>query len=308
MSAFLGYNMLPDWREEALSPPSFHDRSYMTSVTASGHPKSIELKRGHVLAGGIRAVEEVALAESVTYVDLDGDSFNETAEITIDLSDYDLNEIRVFYPGEGGDESWEIRPIKITSERIRIPLWLIVRPELTEPTCLDSVNGDDAESYLETVDIYRVYNDTSNQVTLLWEENCACGSEDVCTHRAYDNCLRVRDSELGYVVYNPRAYVEPSAVYIRYYSGWRGRVSRPLVELDPIWKTAIAYYAAGLLQNVCACCDDTLPGFVNKWSEDITRIGKDVAYRSTNRQIENIFGIPTQGAWYAYSMCKLRKL
>ena len=308
ISAYVGYNLLPDWREESLSPSPYYDRNYTSPVMASGYPKSIELKRGHVLAGGFRAVEEVSLGEALVYNDFDNDGTDETAEIVIDLSDYDLNEIRVFYPGETGDETWEIRPIKVQSDRIRIPMWLIVKPELIGPTCQDSVDGDNPDNYLDTVDIYRVYNDTTTQVTLLWEENCACGENDVCTHRAYDNCLRVRDSELGYVVYNPNLYREPSALYIRYYSGWRGKVQRPLVELDPIWKPVIAYYAAGLLQNVCACCDDNLPGYVNQWSEDISRISKEVAYRATTRQMENIFGISTKGAWYAYNMCRLRKL
>src|SRR5688572_25345186 len=43
LSNYVGYNLLPDWNDEVLSPPQFYKPEYISAFTTRGKPKSIQV-------------------------------------------------------------------------------------------------------------------------------------------------------------------------------------------------------------------------------------------------------------------------
>jgi hypothetical protein len=165
------------------------------------------------------------------------------------------------------------------------------------------------EIYLKEVDIYRVYNDTDVQATLIYEPSPSCNP--TCQETTIGNCVYVRDNELGEVVYNPRLLTEPDIVELYYYSGYTGSGIRPYTNLDTYWRYPVAYLAASLLDREPRnCCGGNESFLVSQWKEDVSKSDekKKVSYFATQRQIENQFGISTKGAWYAYLRATAKKL
>jgi hypothetical protein len=309
ISSWVGYNLMPDWNKDKLPTRNHYDSLTRTPFTGSGRPKSIQVKRRHVLAAGVKRKEPVYLDVETVFVDKDGDGFRETVQVYADLSGYNTDEIRVFYPLEDGSEEWEIRPITVYSDRIEFPVYLAVHRQLIEQICPDPLEGRDEEIYLKEVDIYRVYNDTDVQATLIYEPSPSCNP--TCQETTIGNCVYVRDNELGEVVYNPRLLTEPDIVELYYYSGYTGSGIRPYTNLDTYWRYPVAYLAASLLDREPRnCCGGNESFLVSQWKEDVSKSDekKKVSYFATQRQIENQFGISTKGAWYAYLRATAKKL
>lgn len=314
ISEYVNYNLLPDWDVEVLRTPKFHVPEYTSNITSQFRPKSVRLSRRHIRAGGIRTKTIIDEELPIAFIDKDGDGFNETAQLTLDLSSYDDNEIRIYYPGQDGEDAWEIRPIKIRGNVIEFPVWLIVRPEFTDTNCVEALLPTD-DIYLASVDIYRVYNDTSTQARLIYEPNTFECAEEDCDQSYSEGCLYVRDERRGYVVYNPTLAQEPDKVELHYYSGWvDNHRDRPLVELDPYWKTTIAYLAAGLLdRDPRGCCGSNDSYLLSTWRDDMALRTDAKGQRSktfavTQFLIENPFGVTTRGAWAAYTRAAARRV
>lgn len=309
ISNFVGYNLLADWNSDELPTVRYHDSRLRSNVSGSGKPKSLAVKRKHVLTAGVKRKELIEEDVTLTLVDRDGDGFNETVQVFIDLSTYNLDEVRVYYPAEDGSDDWEIRPIKVFQDRIEFPIWLIVRRQLIEQICPDPVDGRDADNFLEEVDVYRVYNDPDIQATLIYSphRNCSNG----CTDTTVGNCVYVEDGELGYVTYNTGFLEEPDKVRLNYYSGYRGTEPRPLVNLDTYWKYPVAYLAVSLLDREPRnCCGGNESFLVSQWKADVSKTDKKSgqSFYATTKQLENIFGISTKGAWYAYTRALQKKV
>lgn len=315
----VSYNLVPDWEErEILNPPRYYNPSYQSNVTIRGAPKSVQLSRRHVLAGGVRAKSAIQTNALISRVDLDGDQFDETATLTV-TTDVNVNEIRLYYPNEDASDSWEIRPIQVTAQGdgtvvISFPIWLIVKRqhiEGIESPALDGLNDDSI--FLTSVDVYRVYNDTSQQVKVIYApdwEDCI-DPATACDEIYYGDCLYVRDEELGYVVYNPQLREEPDKLEIAYYSGWRNhRESRPYTDMDPYWKMTVAVLAASLLdKEVRNCCGANNNQLVSRWRVELDKntVGGEY-YQITKELINNGFGLATRGAWYAYRRAEARRV
>lgn len=316
ISEFVGFHLLPDWNRDILVPTRFHDSLYQNNVTPRGLPKSIQLNKRHVIAGGRRSSSVIEAGVSIVRVDNDNDSFQETATLDVTTS-VDVNEIRVYYPGENGSSAWEIRPVKVVDNgdgtvSISFPMYLALKREHIEGLTAPPVDGTDPTVFIDSVDVYRVYNDTTEQVQVVYAPDSGdCLTDpDNCQEISYGNCLYVRNHKLGHVVYNPTLRDEPDKVDIYYFSGWRShRVDRPNVDLDPYWKSAIAYYAAGLLdKEVHNCCGGNESQLVSRWRVEIDKSSSEGAFQVTTSIVENLFGIATRGAWYAYQRAKGRKV
>jgi hypothetical protein len=302
LSQFVGYNLMPDWDREVLPTPRHTTPEYTANINTRLRPKSIQVSKKYVRNVGVR---NAVVLETVPVVreDRDGDGFDETVVIANAYS-FDINEIRVFFPD---DPDGEVRPVKVNASSIEFPIWLIVKEEYTHKNCVESLDAHDDTIFLEEVDIVRVYNDTSTQVTLIYEPTYC---DDCNQTYTVGNCAYVEDEVLGYVVYNPRLYKEPKKVEINYYSGFLGKANRPLVELDPYWKAPIAYLAASFLdRNTRNCCDGNESLNVSQWQTNlIKRESGSANYAVTQFIIENPFGVVTSGAWFAYQRARLRKL
>lgn len=317
ISDYIGYNLIPDWDVETLATERHRDPILTSNVTTQWQPKSIQVDKYHLVNVGIRRSELIEANIPVVRFDFDGDGLAETVQIDL-ITEIDKNEIRFYYPGEDGEDSWEIRPLKFRQIadgwRVTFPIWLIVKPEPMYVKCPNPLDRNDNDLYLETVDAYRVYNDADVQIKLIYHPTtCNLGS-------VIQNGSFIKDHKLGYIVYNPNLHLEPDQVEINYYSGWKGKTSRPLVDMDPFWETTVAYLAISLLDKHPRDCDHhaNVGRLISHWRERFDVIQPNARkepyapgrYVATTTMIENIFGYPSRGAWYAYKNCQLpnRKL
>lgn len=307
---FVGYNLLPDWNNEILKPPRYHKAEFSSSLSVQGYPKSVGLKRKHLWNLGIKTKAFLGNTP-VVRVDKDGDGFFETAQITIPDS-VDADQIRIYYPSQNGEDSWEIRPTRLANTTtLEVPVYMIPKWERLEgfnPTPIDPL---DDTAYLETVDIYQVYTNTEVQIELLWNQ-CVC--DEPCVLGASSNCGYIKDYRLGYVVYNPAVYTncgcrnDPDHIKIYYQSGQTANDVRPSQVLDPYWVGPIAYLAPSFFnQEARNCCDGKQTTLVSKWAEDFTLNDGNRTYFTTEFMANNPFGIMTKGAYYAYTRARTKR-
>lgn len=318
-----GFNLLPDWTtEERLSypRPAFPESTNVYGINPRGFMKSVELTRGHIISGGVRAKSTITIAAPYVRSDDDSDGFLETCTVTVPTTVTDENEIHLYYPGLNADDGWEIRPIKVTlsggNAIIQFKIWQIASANAFDTFNVQTLDADNVNSYEASVDVYRVYNDPSTQVQFLWEgDPSGCGSCVACEMGSQAGCFHLRDARLGLAVPSPGSWDastqsftsaefsacrEPDQVKFWYYSGYRDlSLSRPNVELAPRWKYAIAYYAASLFEReVCGCSN--VNQFIGKWRRDAAFSSmQEGGFSLTPDQAANRLGT-TMGAFYAY--------
>lgn len=323
----VGYNLLPDWTVDERHPTSRPPDPTLYNVNAlnvRGQRKSIQSIWGYVLSGGARAASVIQAGAAVVRSDSDGDTYLDTMTVTVATTITDLDQIRVFFPGKLGQDEWEIRPINISLAAgvatITFKSWLLVDPTLQEAINADAIPAEDANSYLTTVDVYRIYNDPQLQLDMLWEqEGFACPSCfgtgcTQCIQESQNGCLVVRNNRLGILAYGAGAWDaeegefapadlamgrDPDKVRLWYYSGWQDlKNPRSLNNLDPYWERAIAYYAASLLdRQTCGCSNIT--NLVKKLQRDHALSTGDESFSITSSQMDNNFGT-TEGALLAF--------
>jgi hypothetical protein len=248
---------------------------------------------------------------TMTWTDLDGDGYDEYAEIILPTTATDINEIRAYFAGEDGDDVWEIRPLRkvtITGGNVIIDIdrHLLVDPDLWEAIDSSGVDGDVDANFVASVEIYRVYNDPSQQVQMQWERTpgtCECGSAScaICAWAVQWGCLQTRDPRLGFVTYVPANWDpdteqyalasqavsrQPERVRLWYYSGhYNPKIARPYCNMDPLMERIITYYSVTLLDRpVCAC--DNVETFIQRWREDKSFVSSSPS-SSSKFQISN---------------------
>lgn len=301
----VGFNLVPDWNMERIRTSEF---PFWSNHNRYNKPRTLELKRKHLVSTGLKVTEAVELGASIVRVDKDGDGFDETARVTFaaEPAAGTLCSYKIFYPGKGGARQWEIKPVEKTDTYVDIPMWALVTEANYYNNSELPLNGEDDSIYVTTVDIYMVYNNPTGAVTLYYETDATNdGSSNTCTVTG-----RVHDHELSYIAYNVVGRAEPNLVHVNYYSGWQDeQQSGCFNELNAIWKKPVAYLAAGLLtQKPCACCAARGDVEVIKWMSNLdetvtdTSVGNTVTPFATIKIVENIFGVATRGAWYAYQM------
>lgn len=323
MAAEAGFNFMPDWTtEERLSypRPAFPEAYNLYGANVRWMNKSVEAQKGHIISGGVRAKSVIQLAAAVVRSDVDGDGYAELATVIVPITTTDTNEVHAYYHGYGGDDGWEIRPIKVSisggNATITFKSWQIPLGIQMDQFNIQPLEADDPLSYEAFVDVYRVYNDPATQLQFMWEnaENC-CGSCSACQLSTQAGCFHLRDARLGIIVPSAASWDsreeaftsmefsacrEPDQVRLWYYSGYHDdSVARPYAELSPYWKYPIAYFAASKFERaVCGCSN--VNQFIERWR-------KDAAYSSlseggismTAEQASNRLGTSV-GALYAW--------
>lgn len=309
IAEFVGYNLLPEWGQDLVTPPRFHRSELNSDLTTRNRAKSVKVKTNYLIQLGVQTktlLENVA----VVPVDLDGDGFNETARITTAHTDLDTNQIRLYYPGESGADEWEIRPVQAKGGGIfEFPMYLIPDPALVFAPVVDPIDPNQATSYIDTVDVYQVYNDTTAPVTLVYDTS-DCSD---CNESSTTSCAVIEDHKYGYVKYNPTFIVsncryEPDKIRINYLAGWQGSRGRTLLDLDNYWQTTIAYLTPTFFSKPpTGCCGNEDSDRVTKWQLDFRSIEGKGAF-VTGFLLENPFGAFTHGAWYAYNRTKNKRV
>lgn len=325
---YIGYYLLPTWtidERRVTERPAIREL-FSGGVNIRNMAKSVKAYKAHAISGGQRAKSVISAGAAIVRSDANGDGYNELCTVTV-ASTVDIDEVRVYFPGESGADEWEIRPVKVVASGanlvITFGIQLAVDPDLWEAFNATGIDGDTAANFVTTVDVYRVYNDPQSQLQLLWEPdalgNCGCGDAScaVCTFAAQDGCLHIRDSRLGILAYSPAAWNitesafdnasyavwrDPDRLRLWYYSGnvWGTDDPRyrPTVDMEPYWQKAVAYLAAALLERqVCAC--NNVEKFIDYYREDLARSGSEVSYQNLPDQLGNAFGT-RRGAVYAW--------
>ena len=323
IAAEVGYNLIPDWvSEERLEyPQAGVPEAFGTyGLNVRGLFKSVELKRGHVISGGVKTKTLIEAGVAITREDDDTDGYKETVKVTVATTVTDVNEIHVYYPAKDGADGWEIRPITVSisggNATITFKAWQIVAANQFDALNPDPLDATDNASYESTVDVYRVYNDPSTQLQFLWEGDWdGCGSCAACQLSSQAGCFHLRDTRLGIIVPAPGSWDsdteefvqsdwsacrDPDQVRVWYYSGYRNPdLTRSYVTMDPYWEYAVAFYAASKLDRpVCGCSN--VNSFIDKWRLDAMVVeGEKLSFNVTPEIMSNKLGT-TMGAIYAY--------
>jgi hypothetical protein len=162
---------------------------------------------GHVIALGVKAVTLISAGEAVVIT-------TDPAVIgPIGTSVTDPDEIHIFHPGT----DVEIDPSKVTISggdvTIEIPWCRMVNAAHVDNPDVGWDYSDYSIWGEATVDVKRVYNDTSIQAYLISNHSCnsACISSG-CSEYRTDACGYIRDPKLGIIELYPASY-----------SSWVGR-------------------------------------------------------------------------------------
>lgn len=321
----LGYRLLPQWEVDEWQPmpqPSDHRMFNLSNTDARGFRLGTTAHWGHFVSGGIRSQELVAADADVTYTNTRPPAtYLNRATVTVATEALDPAEIAVYYPDHGGDEHWRIRPVEVAisngTATITFPRELAV-VESREDTMelgaeLRPTPGTEDDQFLETVDVYRVYNDPQQQAQLVWEPRANwCGELEPSAYTVQPASIHLTgDPRLSMLRFAPSTWDpdefrytaaslavgrSPDLVRIYYLAGLRDRTQRtPLLTMAPEWARTVAYYATALLDcTPCPCFENSY----KNWRLDLGDPG------AKGRQLSDVdmaspFGL-RQGAIHAW--------
>lgn len=322
IAAEAGFNLLPDWTaaERLTYPQPAMPTAYGYAINPRWMGKSLELRKGHIISGGIRTQTLIQAGAAVVRQDNDGDTFTETCVVTVPTTLTDTNEIRAYYPSQNGSDGWEIRPIQVSisggNAIIQFKIWQLAAAQEMDSLSADVLDAHDVNNFETTIDVYRVYNDPSTQLQFMWEgcDGDCCGSCVACQFGTQAGCFHLRDTRLGFAVPTPGSWNsdtsefdgaeysacrEPDQVRFWYYSGYMDTsLDRPYVNVAPFWEYAIAYYAASKFERpVCGCSN--INQFIEKWRQDISFSDNSGSFTTTPEVLSNKLGT-TMGAIFAW--------
>jgi len=194
---YLSTHVAPKWREEEelelkmhYDPLVGYNFRNVRQQRVMFHPRF-----GKFVSGGARASSLIEAGVTVTVSDEDGDGFSETATIEVDISDSSISlyEVKAYFPGESGNPQYEIRAPKSktisgTTVTFVYNVWQIIKPSIWErfPTEENErvIDIKDSDNLVDTVDIYREYNDTTeDHVKFVYQPSS--NSSELCSATSY---------------------------------------------------------------------------------------------------------------------------
>lgn len=306
MMEIFGFPVFPQWIE--LSMPYPNPRTGM--YDKYGGYKTLSTQVGYVHAGGKRAVEVVSSGLAVTYSDEDGDSFEETA--TIDISGLDQtgwfdNYGKILVVPSGYTEEFSIDTYaSIDSTKIVAHTWVMIDPEIASrfPTNdLLRIDLMDNANLIQTVDLHRVYNDTTGACTFLWEDGTT-----------QTGSLLVVDDAAGVVRPSPASGTwctgtAPFKVNISIYAGHQPDLFMvhysdfELGRLDPLIGEAIRLMATARLErDLCGCSNVVALG--KDLREDMALVSPQGNFLAVADVIQECPFGTRRGEWLAWNKVK----
>lgn len=335
----LGHRLIPTWEVDEWVPtvPPFRPELFnLTSHDLRGFDQSAFMTQKHFISGGIRSQELIEADAAVVYSDEDGDGYDETATITVAVTTSNVCEIAIYFSvpalvAEAGDERWRIRPANVSIAAGTATI-TVRREQLVDPVNWEKVAGDQDAldgnvngNFVTSVDVYRVYHDPQQQVTLLWEPfgtacgNCTGTGCAACAYTVQTGCLLVRGNpKNSIIVYHPATWDsdnlefttdalsvarQPDLLRVWYYAGLRDkRLSCPTLEMSQEWAYTVAVYSVSLLERPICNCDNARE-FVARWQIDLAKQTPEASYKIDPRDLGNPFGTKA-GAVYAWNRVK----
>jgi hypothetical protein len=327
VTIYLGYFPVPTWVEEEeheLTRPFKPELSYAVNLDIRGKKQSIATRRGYFIEGGRKAKVLIEAGSVVTYSDSNGDGYNDLATVTVVTPITEPSEICVFYPGKSGADIWEIRPTTvtfaagvatITFQKYQVPLEVLIEKLANSPgdPNFRAIDGDVDTNFIRTADVYRVYNDPSQQLNFLSEDSCvSCGGTGciACNEYSESGCMYPRNSRLGVVAVSRSTWdavtetfvstsftncLLPDKVKIWYRSGYQNRdMDVPLINMDPTWERLIVYYSLTLIDTEICGCDNT-KRIISSMRQDLARPTTQGAFAMTSRDLDCPLGTSRAG-------------
>lgn len=305
-----GYAVAPTWESE-------ETHSWPRKMV---YGNTFQTNYGYVIAGGVRAVTAIEEAADVVYSDPDNDGWDELATITVSTDLTDPREIKLYTTGFDGEPEWEIRPLKRVvisggTATITADAWLMLDPELWEryPTNVGfaGIEITDTATRVTTVDVYREYNDVSQNGALFYQQAagsnycgfCSGGGCAVCATDSYGGCLGIVDARMGMVQPNAATYsngqwtgYRPSncrpvqRVSLNYLAGEVDKLYTQRRSLDPLTHhlaEAIVWLSvARLPKGICSC--NNIRDKVNWLRTDATTLREPAANAALFGRFENM--------------------
>lgn len=289
----LGYPLSPRWFNDDLQYSCF-----------------LVLKRGKIIEAGVEAATAIETGAALT---TGGDPYYLT--VTTDVTDE--SEIRVYYPTSEGVEAQEveINPSDIDLDTV------VGQATIYIPRCrcvkIDYVQNpdhgwdyDDETYFLDEVDVYRVYNDSSENAELVYPHRSSClcpRCTVVCGEYVHDACVYLRNEELGIIDVLRASYTdadgwtacctsscgEPERVRVYYKAG--------PATLSHKAQTAVIRLAHTLMPRMPCGCEK----YVLAWERD-----NNIPDVMTRERVNNPLGL-ADGAWYAWAFVidhKIRRI
>lgn len=283
LALYTHWQLLPEWHIELIPITTFFKPERMSYLNARLDYKSVQTNYAFVRELGQRASAIVA-TPAIVWVDVDLDTFTETARITFATTVTDAEELRCYYPGKGGLDTWEIRPVTSVTiaagvATIDIPRYLLALWELQTaiPTPDNPhiiIDGDNDANFLTEIEVRRVYTDTTVVLEVQYPPEYNCATND-CAITYDDTCAYIRNERLGFVAWKPLFdcnYSVPPQVRVYYRAGWENdTVIMPEREVDPMLERMVSFFALSLLDTELCGCANTR----NIWQTQT----RDIAYR-----------------------------
>lgn len=337
IKAYCRYSCAPDWEAKDVRPwPNNYRHDLYGFGWGSRDPVGITTSYDYVISPGQRAVTLIDDAVTVTYSDPDGDGYNELATISATTSLTNVNEIKVYIAGKGGDREWEIRPVKTKSisggtVTITINAWQLVKPTLrTLPPTTAGPEGLDlfsSSTYVPTLDIYREYTDTTAVSSeMFWASNCvSCGGSGCasCQLGTAEGCLKIVSVNPGVVQPFPANYSsdesawistswpaasDPVQVNLWYLAGFQDNEYLAGRSYDPLSASmaqCIAWMATARLERpFCGC--GTATALANRLRMDMAVTEGDGSKTYSFEDLENPFGTRLGEVWAWKRLKKLQ--
>ncbi len=240
IAEFLGFWPAPRWISDEIHtyPRPHRPETFGFGINVRGLFKEIKVRWDRFLLAGQRAATEIESSVTVAYSDEDGDGFNETATVTVLAVSTDITnvcDIKVYYEGFGGDQSYEIRPPRTatlvgTTFTATFWVWQMIEPSVQEefPSNAAGTGGGvgidvtDLTNLIDNVDVYREFTDFSQPSAQFFTEDfphgvlpfsgiCSSCSGTGCTAcelSTQNGCIHFRDVNNGLVVPVPATFDE----------------------------------------------------------------------------------------------------
>lgn len=314
LNNILGFPVGPAWiADERQSFAAMRPVGNSSSgLNSNWLPVSLTTKQGHVISGGIEAKTLISASEAVTYTDADGDGYDETATIIVATAITVPGEIAIYYPGHSGDTAWQIAPVQVSisggNATIVTRRERLVLESLLERMDSSAANGLVDGNFLTTVDVYRHYNDPSQQVTFLWEGgSCGCGDVgcEVCSFETQTGCLRTRHPRLGIVSVSPAEWdVDEQAFLGQAWSVARqpdhAIINYKAGDSLSFWERSVTNLTLAMLDRpLCSC--KALEAQIQYQREDLAYVQTGSRFQIGNRVKDNPIG-STRAAVNAWNL------
>jgi len=314
---YLGYHVAPAWRTEKHAYPRYRNLYRTYGYNETGRRPAVQMDRAEIISVSVPKSDYLGTFP-VAYMNLDGDSYNEVAYISLpNGAQYRPQEIAIYPPGLGGHPSHQIRYPKrwgTSGDELYflIDFWMMIDPELLARLpgeIWEMINLDNQTALIDNVEVYRVYEATDPMpIVLEWEEGQVCLPLADITGTTQHALGIVRDAELGLIAPGvTQGRPTPDKFTATYYSGVTSEDYQMGYTLNPLGgqiADAVFYLAtARLTRELCSCAEAR--ALAAELRADMSLVSPQGNFLAVADAIQTSPFGTRRGEWLAYQALKL---